>query len=147
MIQILAYSLQAFIVIALSRGVFLALKDLDYFRPTPDGPSDEEIATALQVQYTGLHQLVCGARPLLHTSHVFTFGSFGTKSLVGVIRHSPLDGAAALVDDLEALRTEAQATGQQLRKFQLKVDEFADRYDHPLFSGIIGLTYQKRLRH
>lgn len=147
MIRALLCSLQALTVIVLSRNVFLALSDLDYLGLTPNGLPSAEIATALQVEYTGLHKLIHETQPLPAISRDFIVGSFGIEDLTNIVRDSPLDGAAALADGLEAFRTDARTTAQHLRTFQLKVDGLADRYDCLLFSVIVNLTNQKRLHH
>ena len=137
MIRVLAYSLQALVVIALSLKVFLALSGPDYLGLAPDGVSGADIAAALRLEYAGLRQLLHETQPLPAISWDLTIGSFDIEDLANIVRDSPLDGAAVLANGLEAFRTDARTAGQHLQTFQLKVDGLADRYDRPFFERLI----------
>ena len=127
MISPLLYSLQALIVIILLREVFLALSNLDYSRLISNRVSGADIATALQAEYTGLHQLIHETQLLPAVSRDFTVGSFGIEDLANNVRDSSLDGATVLADRLETFQVDARTTAQDLLMFQLKVDGLADR--------------------
>lgn len=137
MIRPLVYSLQALTVIVLSHKVYLALSDLNYLGLESNGAPAADIAVALQVEYTGLRQLIQETQPLPTVSRDFTVGSFGIEDLTNILRDSPLDGAVVLADCLDEFRTDVQATVQHLGAFQLKIDGLADRYDCPLFPGLL----------
>ena len=130
MIRALVYSFQTLVIIVISYKVLLAFNDPDYLPLTPSGVSGTDIATALQVEYTGLRQLIHETQPLPAISREFTIGSFGIEDLANVVRDSSLDGAAILADYLETFRTDTRTTARNLRTFQLKVDGLADRYDY-----------------
>lgn len=136
MIRALAYSLQALVIIVLSRKVFLALGNLDYSPLPSNGVSGADIATALQVEYAGLRQLIHETQSFPAISRDLTVGSFGVEDLANVVRHSSLDGSAVLADSLEVFRADARTTAQNFRIFQLKVDGLADRYDCPFFTDL-----------
>jgi len=133
MLRALLYSLQALIVIALSREVFLVLSDFNYSHLASNSVSGADIAAALQAEYTGLRQLIHETQPLPVISRDFIIGSFGIEDLATIVRDSSLDGATVLADNLEAFRSDARIIAQNLRMFQLKVDGLADRCDYPLF--------------
>lgn len=112
MIRALIYSSQILIAIFLSHKVFLALSDFDYSSLTSNGVSGIDIATALQVEYTGLRQLIHETQPLPAISHDFTVGSFSIEDLANIVRDSSLDGGAVLANSLEAFQTDARTTAQ-----------------------------------
>jgi len=130
MFRALAYTLQALVVVALSCRVFLALRNLDCFRLASDSVPGADIATALQTEYTGIHQLLHETQSLPAISRNLTIGSFGVEDLADIVRHSSLDGATVLASRLESFRAEARTTAQHLRMLQLKVNGLADRYDN-----------------
>jgi len=130
MIRALAYTLQALVVVTLSCKVFLVLRNLDSFYLTSNGVSGADIATALQTEYTGLHQLLHETQSLPAISRNLTIGSFGVEDLANIVRHSSLDCATVLAGSLEAFRADARTTAQHLRTLQLKVDGLAGRYDY-----------------
>ena len=127
MIRTLAYTFQVLIVIVLSHRVFIVLRDPEYLRLTYNGISSADIATALQVEYAGLRQLIHETQSFPAISHNLTVGSFGIEDVANAVRYSSLDGAAVLADSLEAFQRDARTTGRHFRMFQLKVDGLADR--------------------
>jgi len=127
MIRVLAYTLQALTVVFLSRKIFLALRSPDYLGLASNGILGADIATILQVEYTGLCQLINETRSFPAVSRDLTIGSFGVEDLATVIRHSSLDGGAVLADSLQVFWVDARKTAQHLRVFQLKVYGLTDR--------------------
>ena len=128
MIRALAYTLQAFVVVALSHKVFLALRNPNFWGlHASNGTSGRDIATALEVEYTALLQLIHKTQSFPAISRDLTIGSFGIEDLANIVRQSSLDGATVLAEGLEVFRADARTTAQRLRTFQLKVDGLGDR--------------------
>ena len=84
-------------------------------------------ASALKAEYSGLDQLLYDTRFLPALSHDLAIGVIAIEDLLKVVKSSTLDGADALADNMELLRSEAKSTAQHLHGLQVKVDGLIDR--------------------
>lgn len=84
-------------------------------------------ASALQIEYSGLDQLLHDTRFLPALSHDLAIGVIAIEDLLKIVKSSSLDGAEVLADNMELLRTEAKTTAQHLHGLQVKVDGLIDR--------------------
>lgn len=93
-----------------------------------DSPSQRfGYASALQIEYSGLDQLLHDTRFLPALSHDLAIGVIAIEDLLKIVKSSSLDGAEVLADNMEHLRTEAKTTAQHLHGLQVKVDGLIDR--------------------
>jgi hypothetical protein len=84
-------------------------------------------AAALQIEYSGLDQLLHDTRFLPALSHDLAIGVIAIEDLLKIVKSSTLDGAEVLADNMELLRMEAKSTAQHLHGLQVKVDGLIDR--------------------
>lgn len=93
-----------------------------------DSPSQRSgYAAALQIEYSGLDQLLHDTRFLPALSHDLAIGVIAIEDLLKIVKSSSLDGAEVLADNMELLRIEAKTTAQHLHGLQVKVDGLIDR--------------------
>lgn len=84
-------------------------------------------ASALEVEYSGLDQLLHDTRFLPALSHDLAIGVIAIEDLLKIVKSSALEGAEVLADNMEHLRSEAKSTAQHLHGLQVKVDGLIDR--------------------
>lgn len=104
-----------------------------------DSPSQRfGYASALQIEYSGLDQLLHDTRFLPALSHDLAIGVIAIEDLLKIVKSSSLDGAEVLADNMELLRTEAKTTAHHLHGLQVKVDGLIDRW---VFMAIAQYRY------
>lgn len=122
--------LLAFILFSFKLSILLRSAIHHTFQPFSDYNFSSQragYATALQVEYSGLDQLLLDTRFLPALSHDLAIGVIAIEDLLKVVKSSSLDGAQILADNMELLRMEAKTTAQHLHGLQVKVDGLIDR--------------------
>lgn len=122
--------LLAFIFFSLKLSILLRTAIQHVFQQfSEDGSPSQRAgyAAALQIEYSGLDQLLHDTRFLPALSHDLAIGVIAIEDLLKVVKSSSLDGAEVLADNMELLRTEAKSTAQHLHGLQVKVDGLIDR--------------------